>query len=175
MLKKISIIIITIIIYLFICNHIYKNTPYKIKPIINNYITDKEESPIGKIIIKKIAINNNLYNINSKHNNIEENITILEDSIMPDKTNSIMYIAAHSGDGKIAYFNDLDKLKINDEITIIYKNKKYIYSVKNIWEENKNGYIHINRENEKQLILTTCSKTKKNKQLVINSTLKEVY
>ena len=58
---------------------------------------------------------------------------------------------------------------------IIYKNKKYIYSVKNIWEENKNGYIHINRENEKQLILTTCSKTKKNKQLVINSTLKEVY
>ena len=94
---------------------------------------------------------------------------------MPDKKNSIMYIAAHSGDGKIAYFNDLDKLKTNDEITIIYKNKKYIYSVKNIWEENKNGYIHINRENEKQLILTTCSKTKKNKQLVINSTLKEVY
>lgn len=175
MLKKISIIIITIIIYLFICNYIYKNTPYKIKPIINNYITDKKESPIGKIIIKKIAINNNLYNINSKHNNIEENITILEDSIMPDKTNSIMYIAAHSGDGKIAYFNDLDKLETNDEITIIYKNKKYIYSVKNIWEENKNGYIHINRENEKQLILTTCSKTKKNKQLVINSTLKEVY
>lgn len=175
MFKKISIIIITIIIYLFICNYIYKNTTYKIKPIINNYITDKKESPIGKIIIKKIAINNNLYNINSKHNNIEENITILEDSIMPDKTNSIMYIAAHSGDGKIAYFNDLDKLKTNDEITIIYKNKKYIYSVKNIWEENKNGYIHINRENEKQLILTTCSKTKKNKQLVINSTLKEVY
>lgn len=116
MFKKISIIIITIIIYLFICNHIYKNTPYKIKPIINNYIVDKEEAPIGKIIIKKITINNNLYNINSKHNNIEENITILKDSIMPDKTNSIMYVAAHSGDGKIAYFNDLDKLKINDEI-----------------------------------------------------------
>ena len=84
-----------------------------------------------------------------------------------------MIIAAHSGEGKIAYFEELDKLRINDEITLIYNNKKYTYQVNEIWEEKKNGYININRENKKQLVLTTCSPTKKDYQLVVNSIEKE--
>lgn len=139
-----------------------------------NMITNKEK-PISKLIIKKINIHHNLYDIKSPHNNIEENITILEDSINPDQENSIMYIAAHSGTGKVAYFNNLDKLNIDDEIELIYKNKTYKYTINKIWEEEKNGYIHINKDNKKQLILTTCSPTKQNKQLVISSILKGVY
>ncbi len=38
------------------------------------------EKPIGKLIINNININNPIYNINSKHNNIEENVTILKSS-----------------------------------------------------------------------------------------------
>ena len=37
----------------------------------------------------------------------------------------------------------------------------------------KNGYIHINKEPTKQLILTTCSPNKEGYQLVINSIKKE--
>ena len=136
-------------------------------------VEKKENDNIGKIIIKKININNSLYKIGSKKNNIEENITILDESIMPDIENSILFIAAHSGTGNIAYFNDLDKLEKKDEIIIVYNNKKYYYIVKDIWEERKNGYININKENKKQLVLTTCSPNKKNYQLIINCIEKE--
>ena len=177
MFKRICLTIIILIIYLLTCHQIYlKNNIIKTKTNIDKIsIIDNKDKPISKLIIKKININHNLYDIKSPHNNIEENITILEDSINPDQENSIMYIAAHSGTGKVAYFNNLDKLNIDDEIELIYKNKTYKYTINKIWEEKKNGYIHINKENNKQLILTTCSPTKQNKQLVISSILKGVY
>ena len=90
---------------------------------------------------------------------------------MPDKENSIIFLAAHSGRGEIAFFDDLDKLIEKDIITLEYNNELYSYEVTDIWEENKNGYIHINKGKNKQLILTTCSK-KKDKQLIINCVLK---
>ena len=143
------------------------------KPVIISKIIKQEEKPIGNIIINKIGINKPLYSINSNHNNIEENITILDGSIYPDRNNSILFIAAHSGTGEIAFFNDLDKLKINDEIIINYNNKKYTYQINNIYEQQKNGYISGIRENKKQLVLTTCCPNKDNCQLIINSTEKE--
>ena len=123
--------------------------------------------------INKINLKEKLYNINSKENNIEQNITILKESILPDKDNSIMFIAAHSGIGKIAYFEELDELKPNDEIILNINNKTYKYIVKEYWEEKKNGYINVNKESKKQLILTTCSPNKDNYQLIINCIEKE--
>ena len=142
--------------------------------IFNSKIINKNNTDIvGKIIIKKINLQNNLYDINSILNTIEKNVTILKESIPPNKQNSLLIIAAHSGTGNIAYFQELDKLDINDDITIIYKKKKYNYIVKDIWEEKKTGYIHINREKTKQLVLTTCSPTKDNYQLIVNCIEKE--
>ena len=139
----------------------------------NKIIEYKDKEIIGKIIIKKINIEKNLYSINSKKNNIEENITILKESIFPDKDNSILFIAAHSGTGDIAYFEELDQLEIDDEITIEYNSKIYNYKVKDIWLEKKNGYINVNKDNKKQLILTTCNPKDDKYQLVINCTEKE--
>lgn len=136
------------------------------------YIIEKKEE-IGYIIIPKINLERPLYPINSKENTIEKNIAILKESIMPDETNSILILAAHSGTGKIAFFEQLDQLTINDEIIISYHNKNYTYQVKDIWEEKKNGYININKELKKQLVLTTCSPKKDNTQLIINCTIKE--
>ncbi|MBQ2639723.1 MAG: sortase [Bacilli bacterium] len=176
MFKKICYCIIILIIYLVICNVIYTNNKTSIvsKSLLINGLTPKyKEKPIGKIIINKININNDLYSINSKHNNVDENVTILDGSIEPSNTNSIMFIAAHSGDDDISYFKYLDKLHINDNIILIYKNIKYVYIVTNIWEQDKNGYININKDYNKQLVLTTCSPIHDNKQLIINSKLKE--
>ena len=137
--------------------------------IIQSLNTDK----IGTIEIKKIQIKEDLYDINSKENTVERHITILKESILPPTKNSIVFLAAHSGTGDIAYFQELDKLRENDEIILTINNKKYEYQVKDIWEEKKNGYINVNKEKENQLILTTCSPTKDNYQLVINCIQKE--
>ncbi len=134
-------------------------------------IPKKEE--IDSVIIPKINLNQRLFPIDSPENTIEKSVAILKESTMPNQENSILILAAHSGTGGVAFFKELDKLEINDEIIIKYHNNTYIYQVKDIWEEKKNGFININKENKKQLILTTCSPNKKNKQLIINCTIKE--
>ena len=138
-----------------------------------NQIIKKDNEKIGKLIINKINLKQNLYKIESKKNNIEENVAIMKESNYPNISNGILILAAHSGTGKIAYFEELDNLELKDNITIIYKNKKYIYQITKIWEQKKNGYIKIKKENKKQLILTTCSPKKKNTQLIINCIEKE--
>lgn len=131
------------------------------------------ENPIGKIIIPKININKPLYDIDSKKNNIEENITILKGSTFPDQEGSTLFIAAHSGNNTISFFEELDQLKKEDEVTISYNNKDYIYIVKDIYEKEKDGYITGSFENKRQLVLTTCCPKKENCQLIINCIEKE--
>lgn len=147
------------------------------KPSTNYITTDRLsiisnkpiELPIAKIIIPKIGIDGEIYNINSRENDVDKNITILKESIFPNHDNSIIFLAAHSGEGKIAYFNDLDKLKTNDIVIFQYKDKNYYYSINQIFEEDKDGDIEIIKTSNKQLVLTTCSRKDKRKQLIVNS------
>ena len=168
-IKYIVILILLIVLSTNKTNIKEKETIIKTPSI--NIVEESDE--IGRLIIDKINLNRPLYNINDSRNNIEENVTILKESIMPDKDNSIVFIAAHSGTGDVTYFNDLDKLTINDEIILIYKNNKYKYIVTDITENKKNGYININKEISNQLILTTCSPNRNKYQLIINCTEKE--
>ena len=152
MLKKLISIFSIILVYSICCIFIYNSHNSSTKNIIPNI---KRNDVLATLRIDKINLNNPIYNLSDNRNNVEENVTILDESILPDNDNSIVFIAAHSGEGKIAYFNDLDKLDIGDRI------------VSSIYEENRNGYIHVNKDDNKQLILTTCSKHK-NKQLIVN-------
>lgn len=190
MVKKIISITLILLIYLLICNKIYirytnvekaipvkyiqKEKTLKKKEIIFPQVQNLENSiqiddSIGKLEIEKIKLKQKLYPINSPKNNIEKNVTILSYSEEPNIDNSIMFIAAHSGTGKLAYFKNLNKLKKNDIIKLTFKNNNYIYKVKDIWEIKKTGTIDVEKENSTQLILTTCSPTKENYQLIINS------
>ena len=155
-----------IILFLFLLLFLNKSTE-------TNQIKKNNNEKIGELIINKINLKQDLYKIESKKNNIEENVTVMKESNYPNISNGILILAAHSGTGKIAYFEELDNLELKDNITIIYKNKKYIYQITKIWEQKKNGYIKIKKENKKQLILTTCSPKKKNTQLIINCIEKE--
>ncbi len=182
-IKIIYIIIIKIIIITTLCSNNLKNNNYKNntlnknKNIIENQNiigkkqvkNNTQENIIGNIIIPSINLKNNLYNISSKENNIEKNVTILKGSKDPNNKNSLIIIAAHSGEGKIAYFNNLNNLKINDDIILNYYNKKYTFKVLSIFEQNKIGYINIQKKEISQLILTTCSLKNKNKQLIIEA------
>ena len=144
------------------------STPLSIIKISEN-TKQIETEYYGKLIIDKINLEEELFPIGSSENTIERHVSILKDSNYPN----LMIIAAHSGIGPIAYFQELDKLEIDDEIILIIENNKSIYKVKNIWEEKKNGYININKEKNNQLILTTCSPNKEGYQLVINCIEKE--
>ena len=123
---------------------------------------------INNHMLKKILITLIILATITSENTIEKHISILKESIFPNQENSIIFLAAHSGIGKIAYFEELDNLEPNDEVILILNNKKYTYIVKNSWEEKKNGYINVNKEIKNQLILTTCSPTKENYQLIVN-------
>lgn len=138
------------------------------KPSLIEDIKENHEKELfGIITIKDINLQNKpIYNITSKKNNIEENITILKESTTPDKENSIIFLAAHSGIGPLAYFKNLHKINLNSLVELKYQEKKYIYKVVNIYEQEKNGFIRITSTSNKKIILTTCSENK-GKQLII--------
>ena len=180
MKKPISIIIVILGISLIISYFMYdksvkvineiKVNDYLGKPIVKNQDND---NIVGVLHIPKINFKMGFYNYTSKNNNVNKNITVLNNTL-PDTKNGTMIIAAHSGNSYLGYFKNLDKLKINDSIEILYNNKKYIYLINNIYEEEKNGKISFNKNiNEQILILTTCSKNK-DKQLIVESKLLKI-
>ena len=135
-----------------------------------NYI-EEQDNYLGILLIPKLNFKKGFYSIDSKKNNVNQNIAVLNESEMPDVSGSSLIIAAHNGSSYLAYFKDLDKLKINDEVDILYKNKRYQYTIFDIYELEKNGKISFTKNvNENYLVLTTCSKNK-NKQLVVISKL----
>jgi len=154
---------------------INKNIKFNItKPSLLEKIKEDYYSDLlGTISISAIKlIDKPIYNINSNKNNIEKNITILKESNL-NKENSIIFLAAHSGTGEHAYFKNLYKTKINDIIILKIKEKEYLYKINRIFEQNKNGYIQINKKYKNELVLTTCSENK-NKQLIIESYLEKI-
>lgn len=181
-LKKYLYKTIIIIVYCISCIHIYN------KSIDNNIIKTKEitnlkeiqskprkikiEKPKYIIKIDKIKINKPIYHIESINNNVEKNVTLLQETNTPEKEDSHIFLAAHSGNSNIAYFDKIYKLKINNEIKLKYYNNEYKYIIIDIREENKNGYISIKKYNQNTLTLTTCSKNK-NKQLIITALKKD--
>jgi len=177
-MKYVNIIIVILGLSVIGSYLIYDSTSKKINEVIaNNYIgktlvieNNKKDDIIGVLHIPKINFKMGFYNYQSSKNNVDKNITLLNDNL-PDKKNSTMIIAAHSGNSYLGYFKNLDKLDINDNIEIYYNNKKYHYIVDNVYEEDKDGTINYSRNtNDNTLILTTCSK-KKDKQLVVISKL----
>ena len=175
MLRKSLVSILLLTVYLGSCLLIY-NSEKDIKSISTanlerntntSYIStvnkDENDEIIGTLTIDKLNLSKKIYNINSSHNNVEENVTILNDDM------NLIVLAAHSGPGYIAFFNDLDKLELNDTVNLTYNNKKLVYKVTNIEEQPKDGTIEINKTDKQRLILTTCSKKDKTKQLVVTT------
>ena len=169
MIKKIYILLILFLIVLL---------PTSILKIANSPTEDNKpsfsinllgERPYGNLFIKKLNLNEDFYSIDSPQNTVEKHVTIIKEANFPN----LLVLAAHSGEGNIAYFENLDNLKVNDEVIISHNNKKYHYYVKEIGEEKKDGYINLNRDTNNQLVLTTCSPNHNGYQLVINCIEKE--
>lgn len=132
--------------------------------------TDNEKY-IAVIKIPKIKLEKGLCDISSTCNSVSRNIEILKESSYPNIENGNFILAGHSGNGNISYFRDVDKLSIDDEISIFYGKKEYQYKVMNIYEIEKTGKANIVRNgNKTTLTLITC-KGNEDKQLVVISEL----
>ena len=113
---------------------------------------------IGYLIIPKINLTKGIVDRRSSENDVEKNIYIVDGATYPDVEKGNFIIAAHSGTGWKAFFNDLYQLTTGDQIYVTYKGKKYTYQLTNIYKQEKTGKIAIYRNYEKStLTLITCT------------------
>ena len=180
---------IIILLYLAACLWIYQNADYETNNSnsvrqnaisydgkgnrVVNLSASSEKKIIATLEIPKIRLSENIYKISNQQKDVDKNVVILENSTFPVEKTSFVFIAAHSGSGKYAYFNNLDKLSTGDIVKLYYKNKLFTYTVEKSFEAEKDGTLEVTKHSKHALVLTTCSKNDDNKQLVVQCTLKE--
>ena len=153
--KACLIAICLLITYKVLCITKYNYVKYN---SINNYINDKVNNEIyGYIKIDKINLMEVLYKEKSKYNSLDKGLFIIGEKPL--------IILGHSGHGKLALFNDLDKLYIGDLIEINVNNKSNIYKIEYIMNKNKSDKISSNLD----LTLVTCDKNNMNQKLEISA------
>lgn len=130
---------------------------------------------IGYLIIPKINLTKGFLDKRSPENDVEKNILVVEGSTYPDKEKGNLILAGHSGTGWKAFFNELYQLTIGDYAYVTYKNKKYIYQIKNIYKQQKTGKIAIYRNYDKTtLTLVTCTNYDQTTQTIYIAELEKI-
>lgn len=128
---------------------------------------------VAVIKIPKIGVEKGLCKKGSSCNNVNQNIQILNEASYPDVANGNFILAGHSGSGRTAYFKNVYKLKVDDEINVVYGGYEYKYKIVNIYDIEKTGTASIVRNREKTtLTLITC-RHNTNKQIIVISELVE--
>ncbi len=124
--------------------------------------------------IPKISLKREIFPLNSNKNNVNKNLYLHPESIMPNSTSSNVIILGHSGNGYNAYFKDLYKLLKGDIIKLYYHEKIYNYKIEDIEYQNKTGELYLKKTSNNNLILITCTKNDKNKQTIYYANLDSI-
>lgn len=126
--------------------------------------------------IPKINLKNGLVETTKNFDSINYAISIDKNSNYPNENgNFILY--AHSGSSRIAFFKNLNKVDINDNVIVYYKGNKYTYQITNKYEIEKNGKLKVFKYEGKKLItlLTCISNTNKQVVLIGEQIKNEIY
>lgn len=130
-------------------------------------VTVDEKETFLVLEIPSIKFIRNIYNFDSKYNNVKYNVEILDASDTPDVLNGNVILASHNGNSKVSFFNKLYKLEIGDEICIYYDGIKYTYKLSKVYDIEKDGIAEVYRDkNQSSITLITCKKNVKDKQEV---------
>ena len=114
---------------------------------------------LGVLEIPKIGLKRGFYNVGSRYNNINYNVTMVDGSDLPDVINGNLILMAHSGDSYISYFAYLYRLTVGDMVYVTYAGNRYTYQIANIYEVEKNGVVRLMRNHDKTtLTMITCTK-----------------
>ena len=147
---------------------------------INEYeykevLAEKEETKdyFALLEIKKIGLKREIFNKNSDENNVSKNILLHEKSILPNEKGSYIILAAHSGNGHNAYFKDLYKLEIGDEVNFYYEGKDWSYEIVDIEFQDKTGVLYLKEDFPNMIVLITCTKGDSGTQTVYYGVLNE--
>ena len=139
---------------------------------IENIEEDKKENKkninyTAVLEIPSINLKQGVVDSTKNFSSINYAISVDNSSNYPDKMgNFILY--AHSGNSNVAYFRNLNKVKLNDTIYVYFNGIKYEYIVSNIYDIKKTGYAEVIRSNNINLItLITCDQNKEGYQIVI--------
>lgn len=122
---------------------------------------------IAVIKIPKIGLEKGLCEKGTYCNNVNRNIQILKESDYPDKEKGNVMLAGHSGNGRVSYFRNLNKLSQDDEVSIFYNGSEYKYKVVNQYDIEKTGTANIVRNAEKNILTLITCRHNTNKQIVI--------
>lgn len=134
---------------------------------------NQKTDQIGTLSIPNIALEQPLYQKESKQNSIDKNVTFLKESTYPNEGKDRVILCAHSGTGKIAFFQELDHLQKNDSIYLTYQDETLTYIVDSIKVTSKDGTISIPQQKH-ILVLTTCMPHQPGYQLTIIANKKEI-
>lgn len=116
--------------------------------------------------IPKINLKKGMVESTKNFSSINYAISIDKSSNYPNKEgNFILY--AHSGNSKIAYFRNLNKLNVNDEVFVYYEGVKYSYQIINKYEIEKTGKMEVIRDSNRKLITMVTCISNTNKQVVL--------
>ncbi len=117
--------------------------------------------------IPKINLKRGVVDSTKNFNSINYAISVDHNSKYPNNNgNFILY--SHSGNSNIAFFHNLYKLEINDDIYVYYKGIKYHYIIIYKYNIEKTGKASvIESKTDKYITLITCNQKKKNKQTTL--------
>jgi len=128
----------------------------------------RNEDYLMKLIIPKINFDMNLYKVNSKLNDVNYNIEILNDS---DLSSNLFFIAGHSGDGDNCYFNRIKELAVGEYVYVVVEDRILVYVIISRYFINKDGYMKVDGVKNNTLFLITCDVFNNNRQLVLKGKL----
>lgn len=122
---------------------------------------------VGTIEISKIKLKRGFLDISSPYNNVDRNVTVIQQSSFPNVEHGNLILAAHSGNCSICYFDKLYKLSIGDKALVYYKNYRYSYKLVDIYNVPKTGEVEIKRDPGKTVLtLITCTHNSDTEQTV---------
>lgn len=164
-------------------NNIFYAQGSTIEPSKENLIENSEvpnasydvEQYVGYLNIPKINLNKGFYPKESPYNDVEKNLFLVKEAHYPNEALGNLIIAAHSGTGWKAFFNDLYKLSVGDTAIVDFQGKKYTYKFVNIYKADKTGTISIYRNKDKTtLTLVTCTNNDSTTQTIYIGELQSV-
>lgn len=152
-------------------------------PVANNLVNDNSgnnsdntsgssevinyDNYLGVLEIPRISLKRGFYDISSKYNDIQYNVSVVKGSTMPDYKNGNLILMAHSGDAYISYFAYLYMLDVGDIAYVTYNKVKYQYKIVKIYDVPKVGRVTIDRSYDKTtLTLITCTKDNDQSQTI---------
>ena len=101
---------------------------------------------------------------------IEEDVNgvvMFEECGRPDIGKSNTVIGAHSGRARNAYFNEIHKLEVGDEIKVTYNDIEYVYIVEEVKEVNDTEVEVLEDKGKSMLTLLTCKIGDSSKRIIV--------